>query len=123
MKKILFAMLLVLPLSTLTANASIYEAPNAGNLNFYPMMQRQMEAQETLDFVNNPENYKQKREAKDNENKKRESRFNPNYSPNYGGAFLQQVHPVQMQFTKDNDGSIKIKSINPVSSALKDGKE
>lgn len=122
MKKILIGMLLILPLLGSSANASIYEAPNAGNLNFYPMMQRQREAQETLDFVNKPETYKQRREAKDNENMKRKSNFNPNYSPNYGGAFLQQVHPIQMQFTKDNDGSIKIKGVKPGASSFEESR-
>lgn len=91
---------------------TLYEAPNAGNMNFYPMMQRQMQQEETLDFVNNPEGYKERREAKDNGNKIRNSNFNPNYSPNYGGAFLHPVHPVQMQFTKDASGNIRIQGIH-----------
>ena len=90
---------------------TLYEAPNAGNMNFYPMMQRQMEQEETLDFVNNPEGYKEKREAKDAGNKIRNSNFNPNYTPNYGGTFLHPVHPVQMQFTKDANGNIRIQGI------------
>lgn len=91
---------------------TLYEAPNAGNMNFYPMMQRQMEQEETLDFVNNPEGYKEKREAKDAGNKIRNSNFNPNYTPNYGGAFLHPVHPVQMQFTKDANGNIRIQGLH-----------
>ena len=91
---------------------TLYEAPNAGNMNFYPMMQRQMEQEETLDFVNNPEGYKEKREAKDAGNKIRNSNFNPNYTPNYGGTFLHPVHPVQMQFTKDANGNIRIQGIH-----------
>ncbi len=97
----------------------LYEAPNAGNMNFYPMMQRQMEQQETLDFVNDSENYKKKREAKDNENAIRQSNFNPNYAPNYGGTFMHPVHPVQMQFTKDSNGNIKIQGINSNSETIK----
>lgn len=96
-----------------TVNAYvIHEAPNAGNMNFYPMMQRQMEHDETLDFVNSPESYKEKREAKDNGNKIRNSNFNPNYSPNYGGTYLHPVHPVQMQFTKDANGNIRIQGFH-----------
>jgi hypothetical protein len=91
---------------------TLYEAPNAGNMNFYPMMQRQMQQEETLDFVNNPEGYKERREAKDNGNKIRNSNFNPNYSPNYGGAFMHPVHPVQMQFTKDANGNIRIQGLH-----------
>ena len=113
MKKILFGLGFVAVVSLLSgsADASIYEAPNMGNLNFYPLMQYQMEKQETLDFVNHPEEYEKRREAKDNENKIRNSNFNPNYSPNYGGTYLHPVHPVTMQFTKGSDGQIKIESI------------
>lgn len=113
MKKILgFVLGTSLILCANYANAySLYEAPNAGNMDFYPMMQRQMQEYETLDFVNNPEQYKEKREAKDNGNKIRKSNFNPNYTPNYGGTFLHPVHPVQMQFTKDASGNIRIQGI------------
>ena len=114
MKKILS--LVLVTSFILCANAvdayTLYEAPNAGNMDFYPMMQRQMQEYETLDFINNPEEYKEKREAKDAGNKIRNSNFNPNYTPNYGGAFLHPVHPVQMQFTKAANGNIKIQGIH-----------
>ena len=96
-----------------------YEAPNAGNMNFYPMMQRQMEQQETLDFANDSENYRKKRDAKNDGNTVRQSNYNPNYSPNYGGTFLHPVHPVQMQFIKDASGSIKIQGIHSNSETIK----
>lgn len=96
----------------------IYQAPNVGNSNFYPLMQYQMEKQETLDFINDSENYKKKREQKDNENKMRESNFNPNYTPNYGGTYLHPVHPVQMQFTKDENGNIKIQGVQSNSETI-----
>ena len=99
----------------LKANAvnPTYMAPNAGNMNFYPLMHSQMEQEETLDFINkSKEEYKKDREKKNNEQKMRESKFNPNYAPNYGGAFLHPVHPVQMQFTKDENGNIRIQGIH-----------
>lgn len=112
MKKILLGTGIIFGIAafTLSANAMpMYTAPNAGNSSFLPMMQSQMEKEETLDFVNDSENYKKKREAKFNsENTIRESHFNPNYTPNYGGTYLHPVHPVQMQFTKDASGNIKI---------------
>lgn len=112
MKKALL-LSLVTVLSTCGAYAinPTFTAPNASNMDFYPMMQRQMEKEETLDFVNHSEDYSKKREAKDNENQIRNSNFNPNYTPNYGGTYLHPVHPVTMQFTRSNDGQIKIQEI------------
>ncbi len=120
MKKILLTLSVLL----FTVNIShainpTYTAPNASNMDFYPMMQYQMEKQETLDFANDPENYTKKREIKDNENKIRNTNFNPNYTPNYGGAYLHPVHPVSMQFTKSEDGTIKIKGIQSNSETIK----
>lgn len=121
MKKLLVLFGIAMLLSGTEVFASKFEAaPNMGNLDFYPMMQRQMEQEETLDFVNKSENYKKNREKKNNDNKVRESHFDPNYSPNYGGAFLHPVHPVQMQFTKGADGSIKIQGIKSNSTTLID---
>lgn len=115
MKKILLGMGIIFGVAALTlgANAApMYTAPNVGNSSFLPMMQSQMEREETLDFVNDSENYKKKREAKDNsENTIRQSNYNPNYAPNYGGTYLHPVHPVQMQFTRDANGNIKIQGI------------
>ncbi len=126
MKKILLGMGIVFCVSafTLTANAMpMYTAPNAGNSSFLPMMQSQMEKEETLDFINDSENYKKKREAKYNsENTIRGSHFNPNYSPKYGGTYLHPVHPVQMQFTKDANGNIKIQGLQSNSEMIKETK-
>jgi len=86
----------------------IYQAPNGGNSDFYPLMQYQMEKQETLDFINDSENYKKKREKKDSI---KETNFNPNYSQNYSETHLRTAQPAKMQFTKDENGNIKIQSI------------
>ena len=88
-----------------------FQPPNGGNSEFYPMMQYQMEKQETLDFINDSENYKEKRKKKDSKNVAKESsNFNPNYTPNYG---INNVHYTQpaMQFTTDENGNIKIQSV------------
>ena len=115
MKRILLGIGIIFGIAALTLStnaAPMYTAPNVGNSNFLPMMQSQMEKEETLDFVNDSENYKKKREAKNNsENTIRESHFNPNYTPNYGGTYLHPGHPVQMQFTRDANGNIKIQGI------------
>ena len=125
MKKILLGIGLFVGFAVLAASnadaAPMYTAPNVGNSNFLPLMQYEMQKEETLDFVNDSENYKKKRDAKNNsENTIRESVYNPNYSPNYGGTYLHPVHPVQMQFTKDENGNIKIQDINTNSSTLFD---
>lgn len=116
MKKTLLSLGIITVASLLTASvaqASIYEAPNMGNLNFYPLMQQQMEKQETLDYAKDPDNYKEKREAKSIEADIRSSNFNPNYKNNYSGTlFNHQVsQPTQMQFLKGSDGSIKIQEV------------
>ena len=122
MKKILFGFGVFIFTILLTSSGAysvpIYQAPNVGNASFYPLMQHQMEKQETLDFVNDSENYRKKREKRNEENKIRESNFNPNYSPNYGGTYLHPVHPVQMQFTKDANGNIKIQGIQSNSETI-----
>ena len=87
----------------------IYQAPNGGNSDFYPLMQYQMEKQETLDFINDSENYKKKREGKDKA-KIQETNFNPNYTPTE--THLRTVQPAEMQFTRDENGNIKIQSIH-----------
>lgn len=123
MKKILSLVLgisFIMAGSAALAVSPVYQAPNVGNMDFYPMMQYQMEKQETLDFANDPEHYKQKRDEKDNQNKVRSSNFNPNYSPNYGGTYLHPVHPVQMQFTKGDDGNIKIQGVHTNNSTIID---
>ncbi len=92
-----------------------YQAPNAGNMNFYPMMQRQMEEEQTLDFINNPEDYKQKREAKDAQLDYQEGKtdINPYLKPTTFNLGKQKPNPVQsnMEFTKDENGQIRIQGI------------
>lgn len=103
-----------------TMAANFYQAPNAGNLNFYPMMQHQMEKQETLDFVNNPEAYKEKREAKDAQLDYIEGKtnFNPSYKPTSfnlnstrDNNIQELPEPKKMEFSKDGNGQIIIKGV------------
>lgn len=91
-----------------------YEAPNAGNMNFRPLMQYQMEKQETLDFVNKPEEYKQKRAEKNAKLDYQEgkSEINPYLKPTSFGLSGVKTQPSQpMEFTKDENGEIRIQGI------------
>lgn len=119
MKKFLLSISI---LSLLAPNAVfanyIYQTPTAGTMNFYPMMQHQMEKEETLDFVNHPEEYKQKREAKDAqldyEQGKVQSPYFQQTRMNINANHLKSSPVVQdtnMEFTKDENGQIRIQGI------------
>lgn len=92
-----------------------YEVPNAGNMNVRPLMQHQMEKQETLDFINRPEEYKQKREEKNAQHDYQEGKtqINPYLKPTSFGLGAGKNLPAQkpMEFTTDENGQIKIQGI------------
>lgn len=102
MKKILL-LTAIFVMGTGIANAFEYLGPiNEGNRNFAPLKQHQFEKQETLDFVNNPNEYKVKREKKDaylnhQEEKQQINNNRPTQAP--------------MEFTKGEDGQIRIQGI------------
>ncbi|MBD5401243.1 hypothetical protein HDR58_00365 [bacterium] len=108
---------LIAGMSSSTALAVYYQAPNAGNMNFYPLMQHQIEKQETLDFINNPEDYKEKRERKDaqldyEQGKRNTTPYIKPTSFNLNSNKNQELpEPVPMEFTKDENGQIKIQGI------------
>ena len=83
---------------------------NEGNRNFAPLMQYEFEKQETLDFKNNPEEYKQKREKKDRFLDYQEGKMDltPDVKTQYN---LQNSAPgtSNLQFIKGDDGQIRIK--------------
>lgn len=115
MKKILSILLLVLlmPCSDALAISPTYSNPSVGTMDFYPMMRRQMEREETLDFEDDPEHYKEKREEKDAQAEYRagNKNFNPSYeSPTSLTKFRNQNKNVE--FTTDSNGNIIIKSID-----------
>lgn len=119
MKKLLLSltMLSLLVPNTVLANY-LYQTPTAGTMNFYPMMQRQMEKEETLDFVNKPEEYKQKREAKDAQLDYEQGKIqSPYFKPtrmDINANHLKSSPVVQdsnMEFTKDENGQIRIQGI------------
>ena len=113
MKKILSVLLFAMFISSSGALAfsPTYSNPTEGTINFYPMMRRQMEHEETLDFDNDPEHYKEKRNKKDAQDAYRagNKNFNPSYEPST--SLIKFMHKNQdMQFTTDSNGNILIKN-------------
>ncbi len=110
MKKILLVSLfvfgMVYPLAAQAGAFNYLEAPNGSNRNFSGLMQRQFEKEETLDFIDNPEEYKIKREKKDTVLDYQEGKIQrPEYRLN------SQPAVNKMEFTKDDNGQIKIQGI------------
>ena len=113
MKKILTVLTVVGLASGSAALASPFNfltPTNEGNRNFAPLMQYEFEKQETLDFKNNPEEYKQKREKKDRFLDYQEGKMDltPDVKTQYN---LQNSAPgtSNLQFIKGDDGQIRIK--------------
>ena len=87
-----------------------YSNSTGSTADFYPLMQYQMEKQETLDFVNNSENYKEERAKKDAENAYRagNKNFNPHYTTKTN--LINVNHGKKnMEFSTDSNGNIIIK--------------
>lgn len=99
-------------LTALSANAFDYLGPtNEGNRNFATIKQHQFEKQETLDFVNNSEEYKAKREKKDAILDYQQGKTNElpaNLKPQIN---VTKPANTGMEFTKGEDGQIKIQEI------------
>ena len=116
MKKLLLTTF-VLSLTTCCAHATFdyLTAPNATNVNFAPLTQYQFEKKEALDFVNNSEQYKEKREQKDKYLDYQEgkvdvpstvkTRYNVMDSKEYSRPGSNNMH-----FVKDENGKLRIKS-------------
>ena len=81
------------------------EAPNGSNRNFTGLMQHQFEKEETLDFIESPEEYKVKREKKDTVLDYQEGKIQKPQT--------QNIQPAanKMEFTKDENGQIRIQGI------------
>lgn len=114
MKKVLlFGLIVSLGLSSSAfASYGYLSAPNEGNLPFATLQRHKFEKEETLDFADNPEAYKEKRERKERfldyqEGKVAiprsvQTQYNLQSSPRPGVN--------NMQFIKDENGRIKIQS-------------
>jgi len=109
-----FLVLAVLALLPLNVSAFEYMAPtNEATRNFSTIMQHQFEKQETLDFVNNPEEYKVKREKKDAYLDYKEGKTNELPASLRPQINVNSTRPstTNMEFTKGEDGQIKIRGI------------
>jgi len=111
MKKILFTAFCI-GLFSLSASAKPFgfdAGTNAGTSEFAPLMQYEFEKKETLDFKNNPENYKQRRAKKDKylDYKQGKMDIPQDVKTQFN---MQDTRPGSnnLQFIKDENGNIKI---------------
>lgn len=118
MKKILLLLGIIgLTITGLSAYASSYDyigAPNAGNRNFAPLMKQQFEKEETMNFIQDPDEYKVKRERKDAYLDYKEGKTTeiPEFLKPKIDVQTTRLQPNNsMQFTTDENGQIKIQSI------------
>lgn len=98
--------------TVLAASPYGYLGPqNEGNRNFSTLKQHQFEKEETLDFINHSEDYKEKREKKEKFLDYQQGKVDvpPSVQTQYN---LQGSRPGSnnMQFIKDENGKIRIKS-------------
>ena len=111
MKKILL-LTIVFSLSATGTNAMFdyLSAPNEGNINFAPLKQYEFEKHEALDFINNSEQYAEKREKKEKFLDYQEGKID--VPPMMNTQFNLQSKPGSnnMQFIKDENGKLRIKS-------------
>jgi len=114
MKKILLSAITIGLSATLSANAFEYLAPtNEATRNFSPIIRHQFEKQETMDFINKPEEYKIKREKKDAYLDYKEGKTNeiPSFLKPQINVENQVPATTNMEFKKDENGQIKIQGI------------
>lgn len=114
MKKILVSTLFVAFMTNLFSVVSaapfgLVSPTNEGTSSFAPFMQYEFEKKETLDFQNNPEEYKQKRKEKDRYLDYQAGKLDltPDVRSRYN---IQNSAPGtnNLQFIKGDDGQIKI---------------
>ena len=93
------------------ANYGYLSPTTEGNRNFQPLMKHQFEREETLDFTNHPEEYKERREKKEKLIEYQQKiEIPPAAATQYN---LQATRPGSnnLQFIKGDDGKIKIKGM------------
>lgn len=80
--------------------------------SFAPIQQRQFEKEETLDFVNNSEQYKERRDKKNKYLDYQEGKVDvsPSVKTQYNTT-NSRPGSSNLQFIKDENGRIKIKSV------------
>lgn len=83
-----------------------------GTRNFSQIQQYQFEKEETLDFVNEPEQYKEKREQKNKYLDYQEGKVDvlPSVQTQYNST-NSRPGSNNLQFVKDENGKIRIKSV------------
>lgn len=113
MKKVLLLTAFVMsPVCAFAAGYNYLDAPNPGNRNFSTLYQQQFEKEETLDFINKPEDYQTKREQKDQYLDYKEGKTDlPSFLKPQINTDNYLPASNTMEFTKGTDGQIKIQGI------------
>ncbi len=94
------------------ANYGGYLGPtNESNRNFRALQQHQFEKEETLDFVNKPEEYKEKRENKEKFLDYQAGKVDIGNRPTQMNLQNTRPNSAGMQFVKGEDGKIRIQGI------------
>lgn len=117
MKKLLIALPAVAVLGYLSVSGA-FAAPgfptgtDNATRSFAPIQQRQFEKEETLDFVNQPEQYKERRDKKNKYLDYQEGKVDvlPSVKTQYNTT-NSRPGTSNLQFVKDENGRIKIKSV------------
>lgn len=111
-KALLLIVLLGFGVTGAYANYGYLTPTTEMNRNFQPLMKHQFEKEETLEFSQDPENYKEKREKKEKFIQYQQQKVDipPAAATQYN---LQNTRPGanNLQFVKDEDGKIKIQGI------------
>lgn len=110
----LFIFALLYPVYVQAAGYNYLDTPNEGNRNFSGLLQRQFEKNEAMDFIDNPEEYKVKREKKDAYLDYKEGKTTDIPASLKPQINVNNTSPAanKMEFTKDENGQIKIQGIH-----------
>lgn len=116
MKKILFTSLIAgifcLGQAAMANSPYSFLGPqNEGNRNFATLKQHQFEKEETLDFVNNPEQYKDKREKKEKFLDYQAGKVDVGHRQPQMNLQNSRPNSASMQFVKGEDGKIRIQGV------------
>ena len=95
------------------AYGGYFDAPTAGTASFQTITQHQFEKNETLDFVNDSEEYKNKREKKEQYLDYKEGKVDiPKTYSTSETRYYSRPGSNNLEFSKDDNGRIIIRNSN-----------